>query len=90
MPPMDSVNPKGKGKSKLKGGDKPNSNPKKATKPNFSAKAHVKVKNGRTTLTESKFWLRKMDEEKAQQDISKRKVLLAFKLSITYLFIELE
>ena len=75
---LDDVNPKGKGKGRTKD-NKPKENPngKKPTKPNFAAKAHVKVKNGRTTLTESKYWLRKMDEEKAQEDITKRKVLLA-------------
>ncbi|CAE7426321.1 F5 [Symbiodinium microadriaticum] len=72
---LDDVNPKGKGKGRTKD-NKPKENPngKKPTKPNFAAKAHVKVKNGRTTLTESKYWLRKMDEEKAQEDITKRKV----------------
>ncbi|CAE7197317.1 F5 [Symbiodinium sp. CCMP2592] len=74
----DSMNPKGKGKNKgrsRKGDDEENPNPpKKTAKPNFTGKANAKVKNGRTTNTEAKFWLRKIQADKNQSEDGKRKV----------------
>ena len=48
---------------------------KKPSKPNFAGKANAKVKSGRTTLTESKYWIRIIQEQDKLEE-SKRKVLL--------------
>ena len=72
---------KGKGKGRAhKGNGEEEKPPKKLPKPtNFSGKANAKVKNGRTTNTEAKFWLRKIQADKNQSEDGKRKVLLALK-----------
>ncbi|CAE7392729.1 Rrbp1 [Symbiodinium sp. CCMP2592] len=67
--------PGGKGKGKTKTNPKGNTEPNKAKKaPNYAGKANGKVKLGRTTLTDAKYWIRTIHDDQKIPDPSKRKV----------------
>lgn len=66
---------KGKGKTKNDGGLKGDGKTKKP--PNYSAKAHGKVKLGRSTLTDAKYWIRTIQGDQKIEDPNKRKVHLS-------------
>ena len=60
---------KGTGKGKNKQGTKKPSKPNA----NFAPKANAKVKSGRTTLTEARYWIRIIQDQDKLED-GKRKV----------------
>ncbi|CAE7919828.1 F5, partial [Symbiodinium necroappetens] len=63
-------------KKKATGNDNETKKPPK--KPvNFAGRANAKLNSGRTTVTDSKYWIRVIEEDQKQPEEDKRKVLLA-------------
>ena len=84
LQPMNSMESLGAesegGKGKGKGKNKKQNENKEAKKklPNFAVKANGKVKIGRTTLTDAKYWVRTIQDDQKIPDPTKRKVHLAY------------